>query len=167
LGIGLSTVRGIRDGKRNRCFRSLVFASSLAASFLSGGGSSRADADMATQRDVGDYLMKAIQVCWNIPANTRSVARVQISLNKDGSLAGPPRILSPVTPPLAKVADAAVRAITRCAPFPGLTSYAAHYDMWRDVILTFNPGEDPPGELPAADASDIEKLLDEYSKKAK
>lgn len=120
---------------------------------------------MAAQRDIGDYLMKAIQVCWNMPANTRSVARVQIRLNKDGSLAGPPKIVSPVTPPLDKVAEAAVRAITRCAPFPGLTSFAAHYDMWRDVILTFNPGEDSPGELPAVDA--LDKLFEKYSKKTK
>lgn len=100
-----------------------------------------------------------------MPANTRSVARVRISLNKDGSLAGPPKIVSPVTPPLDKVAEAAVRAITRCAPFPGLTSFAAHYDMWRDVILTFNPGEDSPGEPLAADA--IDKLFEKYSKKTK
>ncbi|RWC30270.1 cell envelope integrity protein TolA [Mesorhizobium sp.] len=158
MGFGLSTVRGLR-------FRGLVFASSLAVSLVASGSSSRADADMAARRDIGDYLMKAIQVCWNMPANTRSVGRVQISLNKDGSLASPPKIVSPVTPPLDKVAEAAVRAITRCAPFPGLTSFAAHYDMWRDVILTFNPGEDSPGELPAVDA--LDKLFEKYSKKTK
>ncbi|RWN46980.1 MAG: hypothetical protein EOS03_11480 [Mesorhizobium sp.] len=109
--------------------------------------------------------MKAIQHCWNMPANTHSIARVQISLNKDGSLAGPPKILGPVTTPPDKVAESAVRAIARCAPFPRLTSYAAHYDMWRDVILTFNPGEDSPGELPAADT--LDKLFEKYRKKAK
>ncbi|RUU10952.1 hypothetical protein EOD10_19705 [Mesorhizobium sp. M7A.T.Ca.TU.009.01.3.2] len=144
-------------------YQSLVFAGSLAGSLALGGTPSRAD--VAVERDIGDYLMKAIQHCWNMPANTHSLARVQVSLNKDGSLAGPPKILGPVTTPPDKVAESAVRAIARCAPFPRLTSYAAHYDMWRDVILTFNPGEDSPGELPAADA--LDKLFEKYSKKAK
>ncbi|RWN34190.1 MAG: hypothetical protein EOR97_05400 [Mesorhizobium sp.] len=144
-------------------YQSLVFAGSLAGSLALGGTPSRAD--VAVERDIGDYLIKAIQHCWNMPANTHSIARVQVSLNKDGSLAGPPKILGPVTTPPDKVAESAVRAIARCAPFPRLTSYAAHYDMWRDVILTFNPGEDSPGELPAADA--LDKLFEKYRKKAK
>jgi hypothetical protein len=114
---------------------------------------------VASTRDIGDYLMKAIQVCWIMPANTTRVARVQISLNKDGSLAGPPKIISPVTPPPDKVAEAAVRAITRCAPFPGLIPYAAHYDLWRDVILTFNPAEDTAGGPPAVGVNDIDSNL--------
>ncbi|WP_206529155.1 cell envelope integrity protein TolA, partial [Mesorhizobium sp. M7A.F.Ca.CA.004.06.1.1] len=100
-------------------YQSLVFAGSLAGSLALGGTPSRAD--VAVERDIGDYLMKAIQHCWNMPANTHSIARVQISLNKDGSLAGPPKILGPVTTPPDKVAESAVRAIARCAPFPRLT----------------------------------------------
>jgi hypothetical protein len=143
--------------------QSLVFAGSLAGSLALSGTPSRAD--VAVERDIGAYLMKAIQHCWNVPANIRSIARVQISLNKDGSLAGPPKIVSPVTPPPDKVAESAVRAIMRCAPFPGLTSYAAHYNMWREIILTFNPGEDTSGELPAADV--LDKLFEKYSRKTK
>ena len=120
---------------------------------------------MAVQRDIGDYLKKAIQLCWNIPVNTHSMARVQISLNKDGSLAGPPKILDPATPPPDKVAEPAVRAITRCAPFPGLTSYANHYDLWRDVVLTFNPGEDTSDKPPGIDAKELDQLLDKYGRK--
>lgn len=143
--------------------QSLVFAGSLAGSLALSGTPSRAE--VTAERDIGDYLMKAIQHCWNMPANTRSIARVQISLNKDGSLAGPPKILGPATPPPDKVAESAVRAIMRCAPFPGLTSYAAHYNMWREIILTFNPGEDTSGELPAADV--LDKLFEKYSRKTK
>ena len=141
--------------------QSLVFAASLAASLLLTGGTSRAD----VQHDIGDYLMKAIQLCWNIPVNTRGIARVKISLNKDGSLSGPPKILDPVTPPPDKVAELAVRAITRCAPFPGLTSYAAHYELWRDVVLTFKPEEYSSGKPLGIEAKDLEELLDKYSKK--
>jgi len=61
--------------------QNLVFAASLVGSLALGSGVSRAD--VAVERDVGDYLKKAIQVCWSIPVNTRSTARVQISLNKD------------------------------------------------------------------------------------
>ena len=142
--------------------QSLVFAASLAASLLLTGGTSRAD---VRQRDIGDYLMRAIQLCWNIPVNTRGIARVKISLNKDGSLSGPPKILDPATPPPDKVAESAVRAITRCAPFPGLTSYAAHYELWRDVVLTFKPEEYSSGKPLGIEAKDLEELLDKYSKK--
>ena len=143
--------------------QSLVIAASLAASLLLTGGTSRAD--VAVQRDIGDYLMKAIQLCWNIPVNTRGIARVKISLNKDGSLSGPPKILGPVTPPPDKLAESAVRAIARCAPFPGLTSYAAHYELWRDVVLTFKPEEYSSDKPPGIEANDLDELLDKYSKK--
>jgi hypothetical protein len=143
--------------------QSLLFASSLAVSLALGGSTSRADE--AVHRDIGDYLMKAIQICWNMPANTSSIARVQIHLNKDGSLAGPPKILGPVTPPPDKVAESAVRAITRCAPFPGLTSYAAQYDLWRDVVLTFDPGEDTSDKPLGIDAKALDRLLEKNHKK--
>jgi len=158
-------MRRLRESARHPSFHSLLFVRSLAGFLLLSCGTSRAD--VAVQRDVGDYLMKAIQVCWNMPADTRSIARVRISLNKDGSLAGPPKIVGPVTPQLDKVAEAAIRAITRCAPFPGLTSYAAHYDMWRDVVVTFDPAEASPSKPLAVDANDIDKLLEKYRQKAK
>ncbi|TPK61580.1 cell envelope integrity protein TolA [Mesorhizobium sp. B2-4-19] len=151
------TMRGLRGSPRHRPFHGLVFVWGLAGALMSGCGSSRAD--VAVTRDIHDYLMKAIQTCWAVPANATSVARVRISLNKDGSLAGPPKILGPVTPQPDKVAEAAVRAITRCAPFPGLTSYAAHYDLWRDVVLTFHPAEDTSDKPLGVDAKDLEKLL--------
>ncbi|TRD02930.1 MULTISPECIES: cell envelope integrity protein TolA [unclassified Mesorhizobium] len=154
------TMRGLRGSPRHRPFHGLVFVWSLAGALMSGCGSSRAD--VAVTRDIHDYLMKAIQTCWAVPANATSVARVRISLNKDGSLAGPPKILDPVTPQPDKVAKAAVRAIKRCAPFPGLTSYAAHYDLWREVVLTFHPAQDTSGGRPAVGVNDIDKLLDKY-----
>jgi membrane protein involved in colicin uptake len=155
-------MRELRGGPRSRSFHQLVFVSGLAGALASSCGAGRAD--VALTRDIGDYLMKAIQVCWNMPADTTSVTRVRISLNKDGSLAGPPKILGPVTPSPDKVAEAAVRAITRCAPFPGLASYAAHYDMWRDVVLTFRPVPDTTGGPSAVGADDIDKLLEKYRK---
>ncbi|TGT42446.1 cell envelope integrity protein TolA [Mesorhizobium sp. M8A.F.Ca.ET.165.01.1.1] len=137
-----------------------MFAGILAASLVSSGGS--CGAEPAVQRDIGDYLMKAIQACWSMPT---SIARVRISLNKDGSLAGPPKIVGPVTPPRDKVAEAAIRAITRCAPFPGLASYAAHYDLWRDIVVTFNPADDPAAGHPPLDVNDLDKLLEKYKAK--
>lgn len=152
----------MRSRPRPRFFHGLVFAWSLVGALVLSCGVSRAD--VAVTRDIGDYLMKAIQGCWNVPADTTSIARVQISLNKDGSLAGPPRILGPVTPPRDQVARAAVRAITRCAPFPGLVPYAASYDLWRSVVLTFNPAEDPAAGHPSIDSKDLDKLLEKYKK---
>jgi len=140
----------------------MMFVCSLAGALMSSCGSSRADA--AVTRDIHDYLMKAIQACWAMPANATSVARVRISLNKDGSLAGPPRILGPVKPPLDKVGEAAVRAITRCAPFSGLVPFAVHYHLWRDVVLTFRPAQDTTDGPPAVGANDIDKFLEKHKK---
>ncbi|TPK16533.1 cell envelope integrity protein TolA [Mesorhizobium sp. B2-5-9] len=154
------TVSGSRQSGRS-C-HSLVFAGTLAASLVSAGGSS--GAEPAVQRDIGDYLMRAVQPCWNVPANATSTARVRISLNKDGSLAGPPKIVGPVTSARHKVAEAAIRAITRCAPFPGLASYGADYDLWRDIVVTFNPAVDPAAGHPSVDIDDLDKLLGKYMK---
>ena len=154
-------MRRLRRRPRLRSFHGLMFISGLAGVLVSSGASR---ADVAVARDVSDYLMKAIQACWNMPQNTTSVARVRINLNKDGSLAGPPKILDPVTPPLDKVAEAAARAITRCAPFSGLVPYAAHYDLWREVVLTFHPAHVTMGGPPAAGANDIDKFLEKYKK---
>lgn len=142
--------------------RGLALAGILAGSFALSGSASAAET--AVQQDIGDYLMKAIELCWAPPVGTRSVARIQISLNKDGSLAGPPKILGPVMPSPDKVAESAARAVTRCAPFSRLTSYAAHYDLWRDVVLTFKL-EDTQSDGPAAvDADDLKKLMDSHKK---
>ncbi|MBN9217584.1 MAG: cell envelope integrity protein TolA [Mesorhizobium sp.] len=154
IGLGESNSDSSRHGP--------VLAATLAALLLSGGGSNAAE--ITVQRDIADYLMKAIQVCWNVPASAKHVAHVEISLNKDGSLAGPPKIVGPVTPSRDAVAEAAIRAITRCAPFPGLASYTAHYDLWRDVVLTFNPAEDTAGAPAKMDATDLDKLLEKYRK---
>lgn len=140
-----------------------IFALSFAVSLALNAGAGQADMAVSVQQDISAYLMRAIQVCWIMPADTRGVARIQISLNKDGSLAGPPRILGPVTPSPDKIAEAAVRAIVRCAPFSRLTSYSTHYDLWRDVVLTFKP-ETPPGGPPAADTDDLKKLIESYKK---
>ncbi|MBZ9794645.1 cell envelope integrity protein TolA [Mesorhizobium sp. ES1-4] len=156
----MTTVGGSRKEMAGRS--RLVFAGTLAALLVSGGGSS--GAEPAVQRNIGDYLMKAVQPCWNMPANTTSVIRVQITLNEDGSLAGPPKIVGPLAPPRDQVAEAAVRAITRCAPFPGLASHVAHYDLWRDIIVTFSPAEDPAAGHPPVDINDLDRLLGKYEK---
>lgn len=160
--LDLAATSGLGESNSDSSRHGPVLAATFAALLLSGSGSSATE--ITVQRNIGDYLMKAIQACWNVPAHTKRVARVEISLNKDGSLASPPKIVGPVTSPRDEVAEAAIRAITRCAPFPGLASYAAHYDLWRDVVLTFNPAEDT-ADLPATmDATHLDKLLDKYSK---
>lgn len=163
MGFGLTAAGGSSQGTAGYSCNNLMFAGILAASLVSSGGS--CGAEPALQRDIGDYLQKAIQACWSMPANTTSIARVRISLNKDGSLAGPPKIVGPVTPPRDKVAEAAIRAITRCAPFSGLASYAAHYDLWRDIVVTFNPADDPAALHPPVNVNDLDKRLEKYKAK--
>jgi hypothetical protein len=100
-----------------------------------------AESESASRQKAAAYLSDKLVGCWTIPvADEFVVTRVQISLNRDGSLAGPPKILNPATEPQGKrFNDSAVRAITRCAPFTGLAAYADSYQAWRETTVISTP----------------------------
>ncbi len=113
----------------------------LAVSLMTSGYA--AGAESASKQEAAAYLSDKLAGCWTIPVDYGSVitiTRVQISLNRDGSLAGPPKILNPATESEGKRFNvSAVRAITRCAPFTGLAAYADSYQTWREPVVTFDP----------------------------
>lgn len=97
-------------------------------------------AESASKQKAAAYLSDKLAGCWIIPAYDEFViTRVQISLNRDGSLTGPPKILNPATAPQGKrFNDSAVRAVTRCAPFTGLAAYVDSYQAWRETTVNFD-----------------------------
>lgn len=144
--------------------RGLILALSLAGSALL--TSNAVGADKTALEKVATYVSRTVGACWAIPVDVEPiVTRVQISLNRDGSLAGPPKILNPTTQPQGKIVNAsAVRAIVRCTPFTGLGSYGDSYQVWRDMVIGFDSRELAASELPKFGAEDVEKPLNKYKK---
>jgi colicin import membrane protein len=88
-----------------------------------------------------DALRGQIQRCWNPPVGVSDardlIVRVRLTLNQDGSLAGQPMVTDHSGAGNFQIAaEAAMRAIRRCAPY---TLPAAKYEAWRDVEVTFDP----------------------------
>ena len=100
------------------------------------GGDARIAADLA------DALRARIEQCWNIPAGVRDAenlqVRVRFQLGPGGEVTGGPVVLNSMNhPAFPAAAQSAVRAVLACAPYAFLPP--DRYDLWRDVILTFDP----------------------------
>ncbi|MER8622920.1 MULTISPECIES: cell envelope integrity protein TolA [unclassified Mesorhizobium] len=118
----------------------LMVALGVAVSLVTSGYA--AGEESASQQKAATYLFDKLAGCWNITVGDGSVitiTRVQISLNRDGSLAGPPKVLNPATEPQGKMFNqSAARAIARCAPFTGLAAYVDSYQAWREITVNFD-----------------------------
>jgi colicin import membrane protein len=104
-------------------------------------GLASANAATLSQNEL-DALRARLRECWNLPvgvADARDlIVSVRIAFNKDGSLSADPAVLNRDSNPLFQVAaESALRAIRRCAPFNFLP--AAKYDVWKDIIVDFDP----------------------------
>jgi colicin import membrane protein len=93
---------------------------------------------------LGQLMRESVKRCWNINAGLdgidKIVVRIEIRLNRDGSLADNPIVRSPGSGPLFRdMADSALRAIVGCAP------YALPPDMydggWDHMIMNFDPSQ--------------------------
>jgi colicin import membrane protein len=90
-----------------------------------------------------DALRAQIQACWNPPPGTLDarelIVQVRLQLNRDGTVSADPQVLNRGSHPQFQVAaEAARRAIRRCAPYK---MPIAKYDIWQDVEVTFDPRE--------------------------
>lgn len=79
---------------------------------------------------------------WAIPAGAKDpqelVVQVRIKLRPDGTLAGPPMVLtSGKTALFVAARDSAIRALFRGQPFDMLRP--EHYEQWKDIEITFDP----------------------------
>jgi hypothetical protein len=91
--------------------------------------------------------------CWRAPVDLdlsnprRLIVTVRVRLDARGRVQGVPQLVSPGTAfadaTQRAAADAAVRAIHACDPypFPNYAWAAEHYDVWRDMEFIFDPSQ--------------------------
>jgi outer membrane biosynthesis protein TonB len=104
-------------------------------------GDSNSSATELSQSELGALRAK-LQDLWNLPAGAKDprelTLEVEIQLKPDGTLLAPPIVLTAGSSPLFQVAkDNAVRAVLRGQPYTMLRP--EHYELWKDVIVTFDP----------------------------
>ncbi|HXI87231.1 MAG TPA: hypothetical protein VNH64_07220 [Parvularculaceae bacterium] len=96
-------------------------------------------------------MKAAIKPCWHsasiigAPDASKLIVILDIDLNRDGTLAGPPRVVNQLQISLsgnkfwAVAEQEALRAVSACAPYDFLSQ--DRYDVWREMQLTFDPSE--------------------------
>lgn len=89
-----------------------------------------------------DALRARLMSLWSPPAGAANpeelMVTVRIRLNVDGSLSGPPMVVSSGSSGFYMAArESAIRAIFRGQPFNMLNP--AKYDAWKDIEITFDP----------------------------
>lgn len=96
-------------------------------------------------------MKSAVQPCWSVgaiigaPEPEKLVVILLFELNRDGSLASPPRVENAMQINLSgnqfwKVAERdAVAAVNKCAPYDFLPE--EQYANWKEMRLVFNPAE--------------------------
>lgn len=107
---------------------------------------SRKEAPPLAQDDtaIDQWFMAAYLRCWSppakIPADGDYAAKIRVSHNANGSLAGAPILVNPPSDPdWRSYADSAVRAVKKCNPLSVPAEYLPRFDHWRKVTLYFAP----------------------------
>ena len=93
-----------------------------------------------------DLIRRQFRSCWSFPGGARDpeglIVTVRIRLKPDGSLSGEPQVVEADRlgePNFRTAAEAAVRAVHKCAPLQQLPPL--DYNEWREIKLTFDPRE--------------------------
>lgn len=89
-----------------------------------------------------DALRARLMALWNPPVGIKNpedyVIRIRIRLDRSGRLSAPPQVMTSGHGQLFDSArDSAVRAVFRGQPFDMLKP--EHYDVWKDIEVTFDP----------------------------
>jgi outer membrane biosynthesis protein TonB len=95
-----------------------------------------------------DALKARLAQLWSPPAGAKDpselVVVVRVQLGRDGRLSGPPIVMTSGTSQLFMASrDSAARALLLGQPYTMLRP--EHYDMWKDIEITFDPREMFPG----------------------
>src|SRR5262245_23300190 len=95
--------------------------------------------------DVRAFQARLVSL-WRPPAKVRNpeeaVVLIRILLNPDGTLAGPPKVLtSGSSPDFIASRDSALRAINSGQPFTMLKP--ENYEFWKDIEVNFDPRQAP------------------------
>jgi hypothetical protein len=96
-----------------------------------------------SQRDaLGALIKEQLASCWSPPmgVNSNVKPQVRMKLNPDGSLLAEPSVANSGSDAgFRSLAESAVRAVRRCAPFRIPPQYAPYYADWRDWNVVFDP----------------------------
>jgi colicin import membrane protein len=101
----------------------------------------RGVADQLSQSET-TALRARLEQLWNVPAGVKDPREltldVEIKLNPDGTLAAAPVVLTTGNSPMFQAAsDSAKRAVYQGQPYSMLRP--EHYELWRDIVVTFDP----------------------------
>lgn len=96
--------------------------------------------------ELASMIQQQMRRCWRIDAGAQNaedlVVEIRVQFNADGSVRGQPEIQDrrrmATDPFYRSAAENARRAIIECSPFKLPQS---RYELWRDMILRFNPRE--------------------------
>lgn len=113
-------------------------------------GAGLGTAEVAALEDRARALARAhLRRCWRMPIDLpdpdRLVVTVEFDINRNGTLNGQPRVVSPrnytFDPEMRTAVEAALRAVRVCDPypFPDDPVVGEHYDIWRRTEFTFRP----------------------------
>jgi outer membrane biosynthesis protein TonB len=106
-------------------------------------GTAMGNASQLSQSEL-DALRARLMGLWNPPVGIQNpeeyVIRIRLSIGRDRKLNAPPLVVSSGRGQLFMTArDSAIRAVLRGQPFDMLK--ADHYDVWKDIEVTFDPRE--------------------------
>jgi outer membrane biosynthesis protein TonB len=104
-------------------------------------GTAKGNAPSLSQSEL-DALRARLKENWGVPVGVREardlLVEVQFELNPDGSLKGEPKVVNRLSHPAFQVAaEYAVRAVIKGAPYTFLSP--AKYDVWKDLVVSFDP----------------------------
>lgn len=97
----------------------------------------------AQEARVESLLWQQMSVCWeavsDLPDPERLDVKLVVDLNRDGTLSGDARLLSPRRVPIGdrfmgQAVDRALRAARRCQPY---RLPEADYDVWQEITMNF------------------------------
>jgi len=97
---------------------------------------------------IATIVRSELQRCWRTVADMQDPERLRVTLafrlNRDGSLNGQPRVVSPTNytfdPQMAEAVNRALRAVRTCDPIDRLPEdpiVGEYFDVWREQEVTF------------------------------
>ncbi len=106
-------------------------------------GTAMGNASQLSQSEL-DALRARLMALWNPPVGIQNpedyVIRIRLSIGRDRKLNAPPLVVTSGRGQLfATARDSAVRAVLRGQPFDMLKP--EHYEIWKDIEVTFDPRE--------------------------
>jgi colicin import membrane protein len=104
-------------------------------------GASKGTEARLSQTEI-DALRARLRECWNPPVGAADAARLsvifRVLFRRDGSLAAAPVLVQgPASEQGPVLAETARRALLQCQPYKMLKP--EHYEMWKDMEITFDP----------------------------